>query len=470
MELREFITELQCRPDIRVEVAEVGGPAAPEKLAALRAGEGIPEELVAFHAEMDGVHVEWEFIEPPGGGCIRIAPTSEWDRFRGDDENSTQFGEDCTALLLDEITPEGTVWLLRSGDDDVRIVFADDDRQNAGDVADSIAEYLRMAMRHGFAHYWPVYADDENDPDHDPSAPPDDEFEEAIRRFQSTPKPPRPVHPGTRVQFYTFREGGRGHVVALHEAPQSQTTDYHGQQFASVRFDEGTVGWLPVRNLKAYEGTDVYERLRDPAFDLAAMGRGAPHEVLALVDALARAIGPVAGYFGTNVGRYPGNARRGVGLLSTRPFAVAFTAVTNLCAAALTAGLDLYEERKMTPSTDDYDITQFATTWHEYSVVDTLVGLCGGLFLLACHESARRGVPGRDLVSPEEAARFTQTTQHMAQVRVATEEPGRLTHQMDYVAWARTAMLASQVLAAPEWHTSAVARELGLPADAKVFL
>jgi hypothetical protein len=78
-ELREFIAELGRRPDIVVKEAHVGDPAAPEKLAALRLREGIPEELVALYAEMDGAHVEWRFIEPLGAGCLNIpeidAPT-----------------------------------------------------------------------------------------------------------------------------------------------------------------------------------------------------------------------------------------------------------------------------------------------------------------------------------------------------------------------------------------------------------
>jgi hypothetical protein len=456
-ELREFIAELGRRPDIVVKEARVGDPAAPDKLAALRLREGIPEELVALYAEMDGARVEWRFIEPDGAGCLDIpeidAPYRE-TRFADDEETYMGFGEGCTALLLDAIQPEGRTWLLRGGGE-VRIVFASaGDGEEAFDVADSIAEYLRAAMHHGFVHYWPHY---DNAPDYLDTS----RTRKAIDRFRAAPRPPRPVHPGARVQFVFFAEGGRGDVLALHEAPPNRRTEIWGRQFVLVRFDEGSVGWLPLQQVKAYEGTDAYERLRNPAFDLAAAARGAPHEVQALVHDLARAIGPLSSYSTmTKVGRYSSNARRAAGLLSTRPFTVAFSAVTDLCAAALAAGLDLDERREMTPSADDFDDTQWCRG--KYSIAATLEGLYSGLFLLACRESTRRGVPMRDLVTPAEADRFTQIAQDLA-------DAGALDMML-----ARRAMLEGRVRPAPNWDNSSyageVARELELPTQAQLFL
>jgi hypothetical protein len=194
-ELRGFIAELKSRPDIAVEVARVGGPAPLDKLAFLRAQEGVPEELVDFYAEMDGVHVSWRFIEPPGGGCLEIPPISEETRFQGDDETFMNFGAGCTGLLLDVITAEGNTWLLRSGGK-VRIVFASmAEGDNAFEVAGSLAEYLAAAMRHGFVPYWPCCLDGHDEPNIDYSAE-----QAAIRRFQDPPKVPTPRphrHPRT---------------------------------------------------------------------------------------------------------------------------------------------------------------------------------------------------------------------------------------------------------------------------------
>jgi hypothetical protein len=182
-----------------------------------------------------------------------------------------------------------------------------------------------------------------------------------------------------------------------------------------------------------------------------------------LVHDLARAIGPLSGYsMMTKVGTYSSNARRAAGLLSTRPFTVAFPAVTDLCVAALAAGLDLGEKREMTPSADDFDDTQFVRSRGKYSIAATLEGLYSGLFLLACREFTRRGVPMRDLVTPAEAARFTQIAQDLADAGAP------------HMTLARRAMLEGRVRPAPNWDNgswaSEVAHELELPAEARLFL
>jgi BRCT domain type II-containing protein len=111
-ELRAFVQALKKRKDIQVTVAEIGRKAGKAKLGQLEYSK-IPEQLIELYAELDGVHVEWRFIEPSGGGCIRVPPVSQWTVFGDDDKHYMNFGDDREALLLDEITPEGGTWVVR---------------------------------------------------------------------------------------------------------------------------------------------------------------------------------------------------------------------------------------------------------------------------------------------------------------------------------------------------------------------
>src|SRR5262249_16616024 len=115
-ELQAFIETLKRRPDIRVTIASVGRRATRSDLALLPPPKGIPEELIELYPAMNGLHVEWQFIEPPGGGCMRIPPLTAWTRFTGDDQTYMGFGDGYEALLLDEIRAEGGTWLVRDKD------------------------------------------------------------------------------------------------------------------------------------------------------------------------------------------------------------------------------------------------------------------------------------------------------------------------------------------------------------------
>lgn len=438
-ELRAFIETLKRRPDITVTTASVGRRAARSDLASLSRQKGVPEELVELYAAMNGVHVEWQFIEPPGGGCIRLPPLSRWTRFTGDDQTYMGFGDDHDALLLDEIQAEGGTWLVRDRKSKAtRIVFASAAGGSDGvEPAGSIAAYLRAAIEHGFVYYWPrcfrknryvSYA----------------EQEAAVERFRARPEVPSPIQIGARVHFEFFSEGGRGEVLALHEAAPSRATEFCGRKLVEVRLDEGSVAWLPEKWMKALRKTDAYERLRSPSFDIPAAARD---DLLGLMADLARAVGPLAHYTSCNVGGYPSNARRAAGLLSARPLGEAITLVVDLLGATRKARLDLAKKRALAKSGQEFSAPELARFGFEYSLEGTFTGLFGGLFLLACHESARRGVAGRDLV--EKALRD----------RIPEAKAASLTD----------ALTQGEVLAAPAWHhdqTGKAARELGLPKGA----
>lgn len=415
-ELRAFVETLRKRPDITVTVASVGRRATRSELALLTHQKGIPEELVELYTAMNGVHVEWQFIEPPGGGCIRVPPLTRWTRFTGDDQTYMGFGDEHDALLLDEIQAEGGTWLVREKKSGaVRLVFASAAEGSDGvGPAGSIAAYLRAAVEHGFVYYWPRCFRENR---HVSYA----EQEAAVERFRARPEKPSPIQVGARIHFEFFSEGGRGEVLALHEAAPSRATEFCGRKLAEARLDEGSVAWLPEKWMKALKKTDAYERLRASSFDFTAAARDDLPELLADV---ARAIGPLAHFSSCNVGGYPSNARRAAGLLSARPIGEAITLVVDLYGAARKARLELES---------------------------TFTGLFGGLFLLVHHESARRGVAGRDLVHGALRERIP-----------GTPAAASLT----------AALTQGEVLAAPAWYhdeTGEAARELGLPAGAVVL-
>lgn len=443
-ELKVFIETLRRRPDITVTVAGVGRRAAKSDLELLRHQKNMPKELLELYAAVNGVHVEWQFIEPPGGGCMRIPPITQWTRFTGDDKTYMNFGDAYEALLLDEIQAEGGTWLVREkGSAATRLVFASAAEGSDGvEPASSIAAYLRGAIANGFVYYWPrcfrenryvSYADQEA----------------AIERFRAAPERPLPIRIGSRVEFEFFAEGGRGEVLALHEAAPSRATRFCGQSLCEVRLDEGSVAWLPSKWMKAIKKTDAYERLRAESFDVRA---AASADLLGLWADVARAIGTHEHYSSCNVGGYPSNARRAAGLLSARPFAEAVALVVDLYDEASKSGLDLAEKRPLAKSGQEFSATQLARFGFEDSIENTFTGLFGGLFLLAHHASARRGVAGRDLVNA--ALRDRLSGPHRASTAL-TE-----------------ALTQGEVLTAPSWNhdkTGDAARDLGLPAGAVVL-
>jgi hypothetical protein len=442
-ELKAFVESLRRRPDIRVTVANVGRRATKSDLAFLQRQKGVPEELVELYAAMNGAHVEWEFVEPPGGGCIRIPPLTQWTRFAGDDQTYMGFGDEYDALLLDEIRAEGATYLVRDKKSfATRLVFASAAEGRDGvEPAGSIAAYLRAAIERGFVHYWPRCFRENRYVSYA-------EQEAAVERFRAAPSMPSPIRVGARVELEFFSEGGRGEVLALHEAPPSRAAELCGRQLAEVRLDEGSVGWLPQKWMKVTKKVDAYERLRAPGFDFAAAAR---EDLPGLLSDLARAIGPLAHVSSCNVGGYSSNARRAAGLLSARPLGEAIALVVDLFEAAKEARLDLTERRALPKSGQEFSATEFARHGFEHSLEGTFTGLFGGLFLLVCHGSARRGVAGRELVKEALLARLSKVP--------AAESLA-------------AALAQGEVLAAPVWHhyqDGKAARELGLPAGAALM-
>lgn len=431
-ELKAFVVALKRRRDIRVEHATLGRAAGKAKLDSLRAA-NIPTELIDLYAEIDGIHVEWRFIEPSGGGCIRVPPVTGWTRFAGDDSTYMGFGDDQEALLLDEITAEGGTWLVRAKPaGPVQIIFASAAEGADGiTAAGSIAAYLRAAMAHGFGHYWPrcfkplrnvSYA----------------EQEQAVERFWAEPVTPSKIAVGQRVQFGYFSEGGRGRVLAIHEAEPSRATEFCGTELAQVQLDEGSIAWLPIRWMKTWTTVDAYERLRDPSFELT--------DPASVLDDLARAIDPLTSYSG---GR-PSNARRAAGLLATRSLAGATTWVIELHAAVAGAGIELAKHRVLVPRGDEFSKPELARCRWQYAPQGIFVGLFGGLVLLAQHESARRGVPGSALLEASLVERLGAIAAASGLCEVCTR---------------------AEVLAAPTWDHGGgdQAEALGLPAGAIVL-
>jgi len=155
-ELWTFLEALAQREDIRVGVAVLGRPAGTYELDQLRV-QRVPTDLVQLYAEVDGVHIEWRFVDPPGGGCMRIPAISQWSRFTTDEGHYMNFGDDQEAMLFDEITPEGSTWLVRdTGSEGGTLRFASAaEGQDSVMVAVSIVDYLRKAMENGLVPYWP---------------------------------------------------------------------------------------------------------------------------------------------------------------------------------------------------------------------------------------------------------------------------------------------------------------------------
>jgi BRCT domain type II-containing protein len=448
-ELRAFVQALQKRKDIHVEIAKLGRKAGKSKLAQLEYAK-IPSQLIELYAEVDGIHVEWRFVEPPGGGCMRVPGVSQWTRFTGDDEHYMNFGDDREALLLDEITAEGGTWLVRGVKpkskaqiDDVQIIFASAAEGPLGVTAGkSIVEYLRSAMASGLGHYWPRCFKVNRNVSYA-------EQEAAVERFRAAPVAPSKIRAGGRVQLSYFSEGGRGEVlVADHAVPAGNLLEFCGPKLAQVQLDEGTTVWLPHKWIRGWTKLDAYERLRDPSFDFAAAAKADPS---GLFDEIVRAIDPVAHTTNAGWASYPSNARRAAGLLAARPLAEAVELVIGLHQAATKAKLELGASRSLIETGDEFDRASLSRHRWSYTLEGVFIGLFGGLLLLAHHESARRGIAGRELLDAALVGKLRKPS---------------------YAAALRECCTSDAVLTRPAWgHDLAKnAEQLGLPAGAVALL
>jgi len=448
-ELRAFVGELQKRPDIRVEIADFGRPVGKSKLASLDAAR-LPQDLIDLYAEADGIHIEWRFIEPPGQGCMRIPSARAWTVFSGDDENYMGFADDQEALLLDEVTPEGSTWLVRdkkerskTDDRSADIIFASAAEGSDGVfVTSDIATYLRAAMKSAFVGYWPRCFGESRYVSYA-------EFEAMIERFRAGPVEPLEIEAGARVEITYFSEGGRGQVLANHDAPAgTHLSEFAGTKFAHVRLDEGSVAYVPHKWTKVVAKVDAYERLREPSFDFAAAAKA---DLGALFDELVRALDPLAHSSAVNIGSLASNARRGAGILSTRPLAAAVDIVVELHAAAEAQGFDLDAARELSETGDEFRPTALARHRWSYDPAGLMRGLLDGLRVLAHHASAREQTPANELLDSETLARLTTVPRGPGLAELFEQDA---------------------VLEPPSWgpRDDDPDNELALPADARVFL
>jgi hypothetical protein len=254
---------------------------------------------------------------------------------------------------------------------------------------------------------------------------------------------------GGRVQFSYFSEAGRGEVlVADFTPPPSDLLEFCGPKLAQVKLDEGTTAWLPHKWIKGWTKADAYERLRDPSFDFAAAAKSDPS---GLFDEIVRAIDPVAHYTNAGWASYSSNSRRAAGLLSARPFAEAVEIVVELYQAGRRAKLELGANRSLLKTGDEFDPATLSRFAWRYTLEGVFIGLFGGLLILAHHESARRGVPGGELLD--------------------TALVGKL-RKLGYATALRECCASEAVLPRPEWGFDLVknAEKLGLPAGAIALL
>ncbi len=433
-ELRLFVANLEKRPDIRVKVAKLGRKAAKEDVEYVRL---LAPQLGDFYAEMNGAHVEWEFTEPSGGGCLRIPPISQWTKFTDDDDNCMGFEEDQEAMLLDDITPEGNTWLVRDKEGKTGrsfdIIFASA-AEGADGVfaASSIAEYIRKAMESGFVHYWPRCFSNARYVSYA-------EQEQAVTRFKGPVVKPLPVKKGSRVQFGFFSEAGRGEVLTLHTAPDGSHTSYSGNDFVLVQFDEGTVGWLPTRFVKVLQRDDAYEMLRDPEYKLATASKSDLYKAL---DLFAHAIGPMAHYSGS----MPSNARRAAGVLGLRSLADATKLVADLNVAVIKAKLDGAKNCELVDPDLTFDDIDYARFGHKYTVENVFIGLYGGLQIMAQHSSMKAAKPASELVDSDIINTLPKSAEALAKV-----------------------LKSKSVLKAPTYSKGEKKAEMKLPVDAPLF-
>ncbi|MEO8067866.1 MAG: hypothetical protein ABI599_09260 [Flavobacteriales bacterium] len=150
--LKAFIEELKQRPDLEVINAELEPGLTDEQLAAMR---DVPEELMALYAEVGGVHVKWRFREPSGNGEFRL-PRARSAAWEGDRATCMNFGDETESITLDGADDSGTYFVRNVGEKDYKILFARSGNGSyAVKVADSVVEFLDLAMENGFVYYWP---------------------------------------------------------------------------------------------------------------------------------------------------------------------------------------------------------------------------------------------------------------------------------------------------------------------------
>lgn len=428
--------------------------AAPSELARLAAD---APELAAFYEHINGVDIAWRFREMPyGSGAICVRRLDELFAFREEDEEH-QFGSDQVAFSFDlheYDDAEEWTWFVRNRETGAsRLVYADAryESESAHELATTIPDYLRRAMDHGGVGYWPAcFRETGLDYGH---------AEHAVRRFRAPPVRTS-LEVGHRVQFELGSIGqGRGDVLALHDAG-----------FVHVRFDEGTVGWIPRANAKRHVGQDDYERLRDPKLDLRARAK---RDADGLVDELALALDHRHGLFGSKEELFfHANASQAAGLLDLRSLDEACAFVVVLFQKVWSLGRARHDRRRV-----DVDETSFLVTpaLSAYSAGGIVSSLLGGLVIRAAHESyARKTSPAallsgssRELLGLVERVVLAADREHRAKVRPPPRplpDLGMVRFLLSEVRLTRTPSFLEYLTQQPDWN-----ERKGMPRDVRIY-
>ncbi|MCA9524157.1 MAG: hypothetical protein KC609_24485 [Myxococcales bacterium] len=239
--VKRRIDELSQRPDVAVRTRAIGHETPQAVIDRLRGT--LPDELLDFYREMNGVHFEWEFVERGdtffGAICV---PTLD---------AQLQMGADRDELLFDEPYSELPVLLARRGDG-CELFTMPSSITEAPSRWSSIAEYLVETTENAFVVYWPHY---------------ERVALRALERLARPPLTPTPLRPGTRIASHTFEPTLRGTIErrVAPEAIADPTLPDDELGYLLVRFDHGVVAWVPARHVTTVDGNDVYEEaVNDP--------------------------------------------------------------------------------------------------------------------------------------------------------------------------------------------------------------
>jgi hypothetical protein len=361
-QLRRTLSALRKRKDIHL----IEGKLRPKvSRARLAKRQDLPEELIEFYALANGVHIEWEFKDAPGGACLCIPPIGEME-FGTDEDFLIGTGTEEFAAL-DVIQPEGLTWYVRKPSGALSIVFAGASGEDPIVVAPSLQAYLALAIENGFVHYWP--------PCVLTNAPRYADQREAILHFKKL-QPKKKICAGERVvvrSWGTYGEAVRGEVVKLHKAPKAYGS--LGKEFALVRLDHGTTVWSPCKNLRV-EDLDCYARaFADPGSFLERLCTKPVHES---VEDVLRATGPCS-YI--DRGEIHNTGWIACGVLSSLSFDDAYDGVLSFVERLFKklSTKAMFKKRQMTKTGGEVDIPGFDQCDWKVNAYDALSGLCSGL-------------------------------------------------------------------------------------------
>lgn len=360
--LRALADALRKRPDVAVTTCVLSAGATEEELAKLG---DVPDELIRFYREVNGVHIEWRFIEPPGHGCIRIPPLSVHTRFERD-----VFAPGLEALFFDEQQPECTTWIVRVPGTSETKVFTGSIGEPV--LSASLRAYLEGAIANGFVPWWPMCFREVHGVSYA-------EPEAAITRFRAKPKKPKVIAPGARVHIETFHRGARGRALRTEHVAPSDLTRHYGTSFTEVTCDLGWTLWVPTRFLKVQSKVDAYEGLRE-----ALPVERTEDAPLACLELLAHATSA--------------DANVAAGWIAPHDLRASIAFLVSLYNAAIRARISFTERLPLPKSSSAFAPTEEARMGHTHCVGETFDALFQGLYRVVQQRSADTHTAGRLLV------------------------------------------------------------------------